>query len=254
MNKNLWLFIFSLIGISGLSFLYVRKIWISGHIRRVNFHIHGHLENSDINQLKKEIAPLVNDIISREIGLASSAGINFFIPKKNQRLTLYYLDQVVPDAEPIILAQMSRLVERQKRELGLSDIFLKPELHLFGDDADQLVLMVIDQKNSLSLLNEQIKQVMHEADADYKEKNREDLYAIARSERYPYMPHITLGSIDWQEIKNHLKDKKSFAAVWQAIQRKILEGLAPFIQKFFEDKKIKIDFVDVGVIHLAPHD
>ena len=57
----------------------------------------------------KELAPLINNVIKQELQLDEEYDFAFFIPKKLQRVSLYYLNDVNPKNTTMLIDKLDSL-------------------------------------------------------------------------------------------------------------------------------------------------
>jgi len=198
-----------------------------------------------LESLIATIAPLVNAAIKEELGLAKDDTFEFFLPKKRQALTVYFINDICEDG---ITQVLDLLATTDKNKLTLKDaqIALAPRIEFFGgqfDAKDELVIMIDDPQQKLSALNTTIKTAAHIADNVYKSVHSQSLYDISKSERYPYFPHIGLGRIRSTSIKEKSKTGVSF----EKIQERILSDVKRVIGTLFADKNLSLQFKTIAV-------
>jgi len=181
--------------------------------------IQGSFDNPVLTSIKNTLNPAINTIIKEELGLSIDDDFKFFLPKDWQRLTLYYVDEVSVDAGIDIVADaVKNIVENKRNEFALNQAHIAPEVAFFGNNNDELVIMVNDPAGELSRLNSAIKGSMHQCNASHGGA----LYNEAQSERFPYHPHIGLGRIRTASITDRIKDASQTKSIFDRIRERIL--------------------------------
>ena len=107
-----------------------------------------------------------------------------------------------------------------------------PKVAFFGDDKDELVMLVSgDPKEEFLKLNTTIKEVISEAHKQYKGKQHASLYDVTKSEKFPYLPHIGLGRIRTNSIRQHIKDTTHVATTFEQIRQRIIKEVLSVAEK-----------------------
>ncbi len=195
----------------------------------------------------KELAPLINNVIKQELQLDEEYDFAFFIPKRLQRVSLYYLNDVNPKNITMIIDELGNLgiARSAPLEAGASTT---PKF--FGDQQDELVIMVDDINGTLAALNQKIKQSMHKLNEVYRKQHDQNLYNVAQSERFPFMPHMGLGRIRSQSIKNHIKDNSEIKDTFGRIKSRILLLTRQKVESLFSKGSLPISFEKIGLLDL----
>lgn len=207
-------------------------------------------DSSTLTSIRKAIIPLINDIVKEELGLTKESEPKFFSPKKIHRLTLYYVNDIYENGEETLFSALDTL-EKKKYELVMKNITIAPDVHFFGtSEKDELVIMVNDPDKKLSRLNDEMKEVAHQANVQYKKKYRHDLYDITKSEQYPFTPHIGLGRVRSNFIKEELtkqKKESQFDVVFQNIQERVQKAVLKVVKEHVSsgDQKLPIDKISI---------
>jgi hypothetical protein len=184
-----------------------------------------------ISTIIETITPLINQIIKEELGLGQEYDFEFFLPKKRQALTLYAINDMYQDGEQDFLAAFE-LVKKDTQKFASSGVTIASEVDFFGgqfDEKDELVIMIADPNGMLLHCNEQMKEMVHMVDQEYKKIHNHNLYDIAKSEQYSYVPHIGLGRIRSNSIKEHLKEPSHFEHLQQRIKAEVLSVVGKLI-------------------------
>jgi len=219
--RNKILLIATLLTLSCATYLFFNKTHIKASQR---IFIQAIPNSSVLKNIIESLSKKINTIIKEELNLDSNNELEFFSPKKAQRLTLYSINDVQPNTNDIIITTLDRI---NIHTFVAHNISLKPEVAFFGGpfgDNDELVILIADPDKELSSFNQSIKTAMHQADNEYNHMHHKNLYDIAKSERHSYVPHIGLGRVRSNSIKNQLKDQSQFSAVFERIQSRIKDA------------------------------
>lgn len=163
------------------------------------------LEAPTLTLIKETLTCVTNKIIREELGLAEDNTYPFFMPKDRpyEQLTLYYIDKVDERNQTLILSAIDDL--QKNTPVHTTVATLLPRVEFFGNQHDELVIMIGDPEGQLAALNHRITNLMHNLDNTYKQSHNIDLYDVIKSERFPFLPHISLGKIRLMAIGNHIK-------------------------------------------------
>jgi hypothetical protein len=195
----------------------------------------------------KGLTPLINNVIKQELQLDEEYDFAFFIPKKLQRVSLYYLNDVNQKNINMIVGQLDKL--GILRDISLEALATSTP-RFFGDQQDELVIMIDDITGNLAALNQKIKQSMHKLNEVYYMQHGQDFYNISRSERFSFMPHMGLGRIRSQSIKNHIKDSSQIKDTFERIKSRILLLTREKLESLFNMKSLPIFFEKMGLLDL----
>jgi len=202
-----------------------------------------------LESLIAAITPIINAGIKEELGLAQDDPFEFFLPKKQQKLTVYYVNDIREDGIAQLLASLDS-VEKNKLTTTNSPISLSPHIEFFGnpviDVKDELVIMINDPQQRLTALNNIMKTTARSADDMYKQTCKQSLYDVNKSERYPYLPHMGLGRIRSTSIKEKNKTGVSF----EKLQQRVLRDVQEAINSLFADKNLALHFKTMIVFDL----
>lgn len=202
-------------------------------------------EHQMLEEVKKELAPAINNIVKQELRLTPDYSFEFFIPKPRQMVTLYYAYDVAADGEKTFF----HALEASKLP-PVESAHLTSEINFFGEQ-DELVVMVQDEISALSNLNRAIKEVLHKASATYKAATQTELYNIAKSERFPYAPHIGLGRLRTMSITKHIKDATQVAATFERIRSRIKAAVADAMRTHLAKQSPSLAFNKLQVMDFA---
>jgi len=195
----------------------------------------------------KELTPLISNVIKQELQLDEAYDFAFFIPKKLQRVSLYYLNDVNQKNITMIIDELDNLgiAKNASLEAGASTT-----PRFFGDQQDELVIMIDDISGNLAVLNQEIKQSMHTLNEVYYTQHDQDFYNISQSERFPFVPHMGLGRIRSQSIKNHMKDSSQAEDIFERIKTRIIQLTREKLEILFGRETLSISFEKMGLLDL----
>lgn len=191
-----------------------------------------------------------NAIIKEELGLDKDYDFDFFSPKQAQRLTLYYINDVCKCCDDVLL---SVLDHSGIQNFVVNNISLGIQMEFFAGpfgEKDELVIMINDSEGQLLQCNEIIKEAVHKAHEEYKQLHHDDLYDIAKSERYPFVPHIGLGRIRSNSIREQVKDASQFAQVFERIQVRIKKTSVYLLEKSLTLENQRLFFNTICVLDM----
>lgn len=200
----------------------------------------------DFTRVIKQTAYLANAIVKQELGLSDDYNFNFFIPKRMQRVTLYYCNNLQLKELEVMLDGMYDLhFDAQSLFAGLTE-----DIDFFGDQKDELVLLIDDATGQLAGAHEAIKHMMHVASNEYQKVHSELLYDIAKSERYPFKPHMGIGRLRIQSIKQRLDGKEDVDVIIERIKEKILLAVQQVVKELCLHNR-EIIFTNIMVLDLS---
>jgi len=192
---------------------------------------------------------VMNTIIKEELGLEKNYNFDFFLPKKLLRLTLYYINDMNEDGENIVFSTLDA-IEKNSQKYTAQQIAFGSQVDFFGDDKDELVIVINDPDKELSRINHAIKENLHQANKEYRRTQNHDLYDITTSERNPYLPHIGLGRIRYQSIRQHIKDASQVEDTLNRIRSRIKEASLRMLKERSALKDQKLPFNKIGILNL----
>lgn len=114
--------------------------------------------------------------------------------------------------------------------------------------------MADDFGKELTFFNHEIKELMHHANNEYKCNHQVDLYDIAKSERFPFLPHIGLGRIRSMSIKQHIKDSSQVDKILEQIKQRIKKEALKIVKISLTTDNQKISFNRIGLFDLQKRD
>ena len=203
------------------------------------------LDSVALTSIRNEVVSVVNEIIRQELALPQTEKFDaFFSPKKINRLSLYYVNDADEKGDDLLFFALENSVKESAVDVSITskvDFFKGP----FGID-DELVIMIDDSKKELLGLNQKIKNVAHAINQQFKEQYDHDLYDISKSEAHDYVPHVGLGRIRSNSIKEHMKDQALFDETFKRIQQRIKEALCDKVKKYAEiNQKNSVEEISV---------
>lgn len=229
-----------------LAFLFLRRT--SGKPQKV--FIQAFAESAMFNSIIKQTTPVVNSIIKQELGLEESDQSEFFVPKKEQRVTLYEVAQLHEHGFKKLFEVINGLQDSFDKLVEAS-VQIVPHISFFGRTMhDELVVMVRDADGILARLHQELKESMNRASSDYKMVRKAHLYDIKKSEQHAYMLHMSIGRIRSVLIKQKMQDPSSFEAVLKRIQERTIKAVTDIVQAILLEQSPTINFVSVCIFDL----
>lgn len=135
------------------------------------------------------------------------------------RISLCYFNDIQEKNKSLLISHLDNLKLTEQMPQSVS---LASESAFFGDHQDELVVFINDQEKELATLNQTIKSSARKLSQEFEHKHKTSLYNIPKSERCEFKPHIGLGRIRLQSIKNHTKDLQQLHTLAQQDNRKHL--------------------------------
>jgi len=208
--------------------------------------IFAELKNSTLRMLQDKLLYSVNSIIHQYVSISSHIidPTPYFVIKRRLSLTLYYLLDYQTHQEHYILDALAKLLNRfdlteEKHQAVAINLTIAPKLAFFGDKQDEIVVLVDDPQKLLSRLNNSIKLAAHTAHEIHKKMtNTEDLFDLQKSEHYPYVPHISLGRIDFGALES------KHSSIIDLIKTRIEQEVFPVIELWLSSKDIGLHLED----------
>ena len=197
-----------------------------------------------IRDVIKSIAPKINEIIKKELGIAPDNDFSFFDHKPYQRITLYCVKDVDEKNISLITSALETVKLEDKK---ISKVYATPKVEFFGDQHDELVLLINDPADELAALNKEIKFVMHGLNSKYEKKHGKELYDIKKSEKFSYLPHMGLGRIRMQLIQSNIKGPSKMEEIFERIRNQIKDLIIKILK---EQKDLNIPITTFGIFKL----
>jgi hypothetical protein len=242
-NKNNVLIVFFLLLLPGCFFNKAEN-----NVAKSTFFIQLLSNTIVLASIKEAITPVINGIIKEELGLAQDYDFEFFLPKPQpQRLTLYYVNKIFENGEKSLFSVVEGI---QWQSLIPSHVAIAQEVNFFGDQTDELVIMIDDPDEELSKLNQKLKESLHQMNDGYKQVHHHDAYDISKSERFPFVPHIGLGRIRVHSIKQHIKDTQQIDEILGRLKQRIKKETSHLVKKLLTIENRTIYFDGVCIFDL----
>lgn len=243
MIKRTSIFVIFLLTLLGLSWIIYYHFYQTDIKQITNYLVFTEFDNHPgLTRLQNHIAPLIDRIIKEEVG-AQDDNYPHFIIKKRQNLTLYYLDGFQILHENLLL---NALIAMQNRTQGIKApraVTISTDSAFFGDRGDELVIKINDPSQALRNVHNDIKETCRVAAAEFKQKYNTNLYDVAKSERFPYVPHSALGRISINALSNYSQKPEEGFVIFQKIKKRIEDEVFPTIKTLLspEEKVLAID-------------
>ena len=132
------------------------------------------------------------------------------------------------------------------------DIAITSKVDFFGEPKANrmavidLIVNIDDPHKGLSAINKEGKNALHEANEEYKMMNLIDLYDRQKSERYSFLPHISLGHLRVNYIKYLIKDDYKADEIIKRIKKRILMEISLMLSSFsLKDRMISINKLSI---------
>jgi len=229
-----------------LAFFFLRRT--SGKPQKV--FIQAFAESAMFSSIIKHVTPVVNSIVKQELGLEEADQSEFFVPKKEQRVTLYEVAQLHEHGFKKLFEVINNSQDSFDR-LVQASVQIIPHVNFCGRAMhDELIVMVNDADGTLAHLNQELKESMNRASSDYKMVRKTHLYDIKKSEQHAYAPHMSIGRIRSVLIKQKMKDPSSFEVVFKRIQERIIKAATDIVQATLVEQSATINFVSVCIFDL----
>lgn len=206
-------------------------------------------DSAVLTSMIKAMTPVINEIVKEELGLAKDFDFDFFLPKNRQAVTLYYVNDIYENGETDLFSALNNMAPNWQN-LVIHNVTFTPKLDFFGEEKDELVILVNDSDKQLSQLNREIKEIVHQVNMQYKQKYHHDLYDIAKSEHYHYTPHINVGRLRSHSIKLHIKDDSQVDKVFGRIKQRTKKAVGDIVQKLLTKDNQKLSFTMIFVFDM----
>jgi hypothetical protein len=207
-------------------------------------------DSQSLNTIKDTVTSSINNIIKEELGLDKNYDFEFFIPKQLNRLTLYYVQDIMKKGEEDLFSALTFLNTSEAPDAAV----ITADARLFGEQQDELVIIIADPVKELAGLNTEIKTAVHQVQQQYKRQHNLDLYNRTKSEQFPYLPHIGLGRVRLSSIQEHIKDAAQVDEIVNRIRERIIKLTQEVIVKTITDENNRLDFNKVSILNLQKKD
>lgn len=174
-----------------------------------------------ITKLREALPRVVNEILQQE--LSSENPESLFLKKDRLPLSVYYLNGMETQGEDVVV----KALENAEKDLPFKapqNLVISPAVNFFGEWNDELVIMIDDVDKQLMGLNVLVKALMHSANEAYSKIHGGPLFDIAKSERFPFVPHIGLGRLRSNSIKQQVKDQSRADEVLERIKSRVRDA------------------------------
>lgn len=215
------------------------------------FFIQANLDHAVFKSLQDTIRPLVNNIIQQELGIEQDKNFPIFFFKKRSAITIYNVIDLYDNNESLrglLYLFLESALDSLQKPLAPQNATLSSKVDFFGEEkkglfgVTNLVALINDPNKELSLLNKKMKKAIHHANKDYKRAYHINLYDIAKSEKYTYLPHISLGHLRTNYIKHLVKDASKADKVLERIKQRIMKAVSNAISNLASnDRKLSFD-------------
>lgn len=213
-----------------------------------NFIIQAPFDVALITKLQKKVGSVIADIIKEEAHVEWDDNIPFFFFKKRAAITVYYVNDIVDNGE----AYMLSVVEDMKNASTPHNVSVTTKVDFFGEPKPDklalidLVVVMDDSNKGLSVLNDEMKNAMHKANSKYKAEHHGKLYDASKSERFPYLPHLSIGHLRANHIKDVMQDKAESDKVIERIKERIMNVVSQALAEMtVADKNASFDRLSV---------
>ena len=185
------------------------------------------------SQIQENISPMINKIIEEEAQVKSEKDLPLFFFKKRAAITVYYVNDMYVNAESILFSSLESL----KNLSASQNVSIGSKVNFFGEPKKDLmalidlVVEINDPAQELSHLNKEAKELVHTANEEYKSKYNVDMYDIAKSERHSFLPHLSLGHLRSNYIKNLINDESRADKVVEHIKQRIIETVSQVLSE-----------------------
>ena len=175
-----------------------------------------------------------------------------FIRNQKCHFTLFYLGHIEEQHESMFVNALERMQASGLGNGPVRDIELSDQTDFFGDTREELVIKILDAHNDITTLHNKIRQACIDANTLYHRDHRDnrnnhnhntnekhDLFSLQYSDRYPFVPHVTLGKISGQAIRAYAKSVGANGDfVFETIKQKTLREVTKLLKNSGQDKNI----------------
>jgi len=206
-----------------------------------------------IDNIQRKLALKIDNIfqeIENEEGidLKPKENIALFFFKKRAAITVYYVNDMYVNAEPFLFSSLDTL----KNIPVPKDVTVSSKFDFFGEPKEDLiaiidlVVKIDDPSEGLLLFNKETKNAVHNANEQYQGIYHIDMYDIAKSEKYSYLPHLTLGHLRPNYIRHLINDSSRAKGIIERIKQGIIEAASQVLSELsLEDKKVFFDKLSI---------
>lgn len=215
------------------------------------------LNNKVITTLQEHLKACIESIISEELaGHALDKKVPIFFFKRRQAITIYYLNDCNTKGQSMIFSGADTLEKYSTPK----DVSLTSDLSFFGEDAVgpqalvDLVMLINDPKKELTMLHNEMKKIAHTINEDYKKGYALNMYDITKSERFPYLPHLSLGHLRANYIKSLIPDQIIAQQIIERLKKRIMHAVENELKNLFALESRTIVITHVNIYDLKKRD
>lgn len=215
------------------------------------------LENKVISTLQENLKPQIENIVREElVGHTLDKNYPLFFFKRRQAITIYYLNDFNVNGRDMLFSGIDTLM----KHAAPKDVTLTSDLAFFGEDAGgphalvDLVMMIDDSKKELFVFNQEMKILAHKLNEDYKKIHERNMYDIAKSERFPYKPHLSLGHLRANYIKTLISDQTVAQQTIERIKKRIMQSVEQELKTLFATERRSVDIKSANIYDLKTRD
>jgi len=197
------------------------------------------------------IKNIIHEVEKKEgIDLTPKENVALFFFKKRAAITTYYVNDMFINGESFLFSSLNAL----KNKIASRNATISSIVDFFGEQKEDLmalidlVVKIDDPEKGLFQLNLETKSAVHNANEQYKNRYKIDMYDVAKSEKYPYLPHLTLGHLRANYIK-HLIDAPNAEEIVERIKQRILQAASQVLSELSTEER-KIIFSKLSVYDL----
>lgn len=216
------------------------------------FFIQAQVDEKIIKKIQEKLIEKTDNIIQEELGIKQDKNFPIFFPKKRQAVTVYYVKDLYDNNEPLgglLYLFLEPVIDVFKNRVAPRNASLTSQVDFFGESKPKslfatvdLIAKIDDLDKELSSLNQHAKSAMRETNENYKRAYNINLYDIAASEKYPYLPHISLGHLRENYILYLINDAAKAPAILARIKQRILDAASALLSELSpEEKQLSFD-------------
>ncbi len=204
-----------------------------------------------ITEMQDALTPVINEILQEELGKKQDKNFPIFFFKKRQAIAIYYINDLYDSGEPlkgILYLFLFPVLYTLQYAPAPEDVTISANLDFFGQakpglfSTIELVVLIDDPSGELAFLNKEMKKAAHHANGEYKRAYHTDLYDVTKSEKFPYLPHLSLGHLRLNYIRYLINDPSKETKVIERIKQRIKKEVENALTQIpLDDRKATID-------------
>lgn len=212
-------------------------------------------KNALIDEALGFMKPAVDQIIKQELEKITTQenkdqldDVIGFYCKDKYRLTVAYVNQY----QHKHFEQLSDLIENLASEQLQGKVcFFDSKVDFFGKDQNAFVIKIDDKYQYLAIINETIKNRLHQAHKDFLSTKNQQLYSIEKSEAFDYKPHVHLATLYIRsKAGNH--DRILLEPVLKIIFQRVKDEVLPQVNEIIKKSKHKgINIQNLSLINMT---